>query len=195
MSKKIQLAIFASGSGTNAENICNFFTNKRESKIVISELFCNKSDAFVLERARKLGLKSTVFTKEDFKNPDFVKKMQDIDYIVLAGFLWLIPPYLIQAFPNRIINMHPSLLPKFGGKGMYGDHVHRAVIEARETESGITIHLVNEEYDKGKILFQAKCDVTPRDTPESLAQKIHALEYLHVPEVIENYIESNRGLK
>ena len=121
----------------------------------------------------------------------FLSTLKDTDYLILAGFLWLIPAYMVKAFPDRIINIHPALLPKFGGKGMYGNNVHKAVIDSKENESGITIHLVNEEYDKGKILFQAKCKVEDEDTPETVAKKIHSLEYEHFPRVIEDYIKSH----
>ncbi len=185
---QINLAIFASGSGTNAENIANYFGNRHQVKI--SKILTNRPDAFVLERAKKLEITSEVFSKEEFRDPSFLSKLDGIDYVILAGFLWLIPDYLIEAFPEKIINIHPALLPKFGGKGMYGYHVHEAVIEASEKESGITIHLVNEEYDKGEILFQAKCPVEENDTADSLATRIHELEYEHFPRVIEKYILS-----
>ena len=183
---KYHLVIFASGSGSNAENIATYFQNHEE--LQVTEVFSNKKKAFVHERARKLGIPSRTFSKEAFNDPQFVEKLQKFDYIILAGFLWLIPKCLIEAFPGKIINIHPALLPKYGGKGMFGHHVHRAVIEAGEGESGITIHLVNEEYDKGQILFQAKCDIGKEDTPETLAQKVHQLEYQHFPRVIEEYI-------
>ena len=186
MSEPINVVIFASGSGTNAENIANYFGN--HPKIRICEILSNKKEAFVLQRAQKLGISAKTFTREQFKQDTFLQTMEQVDYIILAGFLWLIPEYLIQHFPDRIINIHPSLLPKFGGKGMFGSHVHEAVIEAGEKESGITIHLVNEEYDKGRVLFQAKCDVDSGETPDTLAAKIHALEYNHFPRVIEDYI-------
>lgn len=186
MSKRINLAIFASGSGTNAENIAKYFEG--HEIIQVKEIFSNKKDAGVFARAEKLGIPSSTFSKEQFQDSSFIKQLEDIDYIILAGFLWLVPAYLIKAFPNKIINIHPALLPKFGGKGMYGDRVHAAVIEEREKESGITIHLVNEEYDKGETLFHAKCNVSESDTPDSLAQKIHALEYEHFPKVIEDFI-------
>lgn len=184
----MKLAIFASGSGTNAENIVKYFQN--DERVKISRIFTNRPDAFVLERAKSLEIPASVFSREEFRNPAFLEKLKNIDYIILAGFLWLIPEYLIEAFPNKILNIHPALLPKFGGKGMYGDKVHEAVISSAESESGITIHLVNEEYDKGKILFQAKCDIETNDTPESLASKIHELEYAHFPRIIEEYILS-----
>lgn len=188
MSENINLAIFASGSGTNAENIINYFEN--HERIQVKEILSNKKDAFVHQRADNLNIPSSTFNKEQFQDASFIKRLEDIDYIILAGFLWLIPKFLIKAYPNKIINIHPALLPKFGGKGMYGDHVHNAVIEAGEKESGITIHLVNEEYDMGEILFQTKCALTKTETADSLAQKIHALEYEHFPRVIEEYIMS-----
>ncbi|MEO9872434.1 phosphoribosylglycinamide formyltransferase [Ekhidna sp.] len=189
MDKKINLAIFASGSGSNAENIAKYFA--KHPNIQVNEILSNKLDAFVHERAKKLAIPSFTFSKEEFRDSSFLKRLEGIDYIILAGFLWLIPDYLVRAFSNRIINIHPALLPKFGGKGMYGSQVHKAVIESYEAESGITIHLVNEEYDKGEVLFQAKCKVEPKDTPDSLAQKIHALEYEHFPRVIGEYIKAH----
>ncbi|MBC6401090.1 MAG: phosphoribosylglycinamide formyltransferase [Ekhidna sp.] len=189
MTKKIRITIFASGSGTNAENIIKYFDSN--DKVNIDDILSNKEDAYIHERAKNLGVRSRSFSKEAFKKSSFVEKLQKTDYIILAGFLWLIPKYLIQAFPNRIINIHPALLPKYGGKGMYGKHVHKAVIDAGEEESGITVHLVNEEYDKGEVLFQAKCNVEKEDTPDTLAQKIHQLEYKHFPKVIERYVMEN----
>lgn len=189
--KEINLAILASGSGTNAENIINYFSE--HPRIQVKEVLSNKVDAYVHERAKKQGVPSHTFSKAEFNDTSFIKRLVDIDYIILAGFLWLIPEYLIKAFPNRIINIHPALLPKYGGKGMYGSKVHETIVGNHEKESGITIHLVNKEYDKGQILFQAKCEVTDADTAESLAEKIHKLEYEHFPSVIENYIQSNKA--
>jgi len=185
----IKIAIFASGSGSNAENITNYFN--KNNTVEISLILTNNSDAFVLERAKKLGIKSQVFNKQAFSKTDDILNVlikNNINLIVLAGFLLKIPENLTKAFPDKIINIHPALLPKFGGKGMYGDNVHKAVIEAQETESGITIHYVNENYDEGKIIFQAKCPVLPTDTHEDVANKIHALEYEHFPRVIESVI-------
>jgi len=180
------IAIFASGSGTNAENIAKYFQN--DENIEISLILSNKKQALVLEKAKKLNIKSIYFSKEDFKNStkilDFLKN-ENIDFIVLAGFLLLIPKYLIQAYPNKIINIHPALLPKYGGKGMYGSNVHKAIIENNETESGISIHYVNEKYDEGNIIFQAKCTVEKNDTHETLAEKIHKLEHKHFPLIIK----------
>ncbi len=186
----INIAIFASGSGTNAEKIMEHFASN--SAIKISGVFSNKPDAFVLERASKFGVPSFTFDKKEFKEPAFAAwlKSMKIDFIVLAGFLWKIPENLIKSYPDKILNIHPALLPKFGGKGMYGQHVHQAVINAQESESGITIHLVNEQYDEGEILFQSSCPVTPKESPETLAQKIHHLEHEHFPKVIEEYVLS-----
>lgn len=185
-----KIAIFASGSGSNAENIANYFSNN--DNVEISLILTNKSDAFVLERAKKLGVKSVVFSKLEFIETDrivTVLKESNVDLVVLAGFLLKIPENLIKAFPNKIVNIHPALLPKYGGKGMYGDKVHQSVVGANETESGITIHYVNEHYDEGKIIFQAKCVVEASDTFEEVASKIHSLEYKHFPEVIERVLK------
>lgn len=178
------VALFASGSGTNAENIVRTFRSMNYP--IEFHILSNRKDAKVLARARKLNVPSLVF--DDLKNPEGKLKayldQAQIDFIVLAGFLKKIPPYLVEAYPNKIINIHPALLPKFGGKGMYGSYVHEAVIQAKEIESGITIHYVNEYYDEGNIIFQARCPVTEVDTPETLAQKIHQLEYEHFPKVL-----------
>ena len=182
-----KIAVLASGSGTNAENLVRFFNLHSEAEV--SFIFSNKKDAYVHTRAANLGVKSEFFTKEDFKSEDFLHKFKDIDLIVLAGFLWLIPKYLIRSFPNRIINIHPALLPSYGGKGMYGMNVHKAVIDNKEKESGISIHYVNEKYDDGNIIFQAKCSVEPHDTPESLADKIHELEQEYFPGVVKEVLE------
>jgi phosphoribosylglycinamide formyltransferase-1 len=184
MDKKI--AIFASGSGTNAENIVNKLG--RTSFFSFPIIISNKNDAFIHKRAKKLNIPSTTFSNEEFKSGEKVLellKQHKIDYIVLAGFLLKIPAILIENFPNRIINIHPALLPKYGGKGMYGENVHKAVCEAKETESGITIHYVNSNYDEGEIIFQAKCSISPSDTYKDVAEKIHLLEYEHFPKVIE----------
>ncbi|MEP1034036.1 phosphoribosylglycinamide formyltransferase [Ekhidna sp.] len=188
MNKNINLAILASGSGSNAENIAKYF--ETHPHIQVKEILSNKANAFVHERAKQLDIPSFTFSKNEFQDTSFIKRLEDIDYIILAGFLWLIPKYLVKAFPNRIINIHPALLPNFGGKGMYGENVHKAVIESGIKESGITIHLVNEEYDKGEVLHQAKCEIIGDDTAESLVKKIHVLEFEHFPRVIEEYIQS-----
>ena len=191
--KKRNIAVFASGSGTNAQRITEYFSDHPE--ISVSMILSNKPDAYVLVRAKKLMIPSVVFDRHTFYETSEISgllKKNKIDLIVLAGFLWLIPEDLIQAFRGRIINIHPALLPKYGGKGMYGSRVHEAVIQSRDKESGITIHFVNEKYDEGNIIFQAKCEVLPDDTPDTLAQRIHQLEYKHYPEVIEKVI---KGLK
>ncbi|MFN3403404.1 MAG: phosphoribosylglycinamide formyltransferase [Cytophagaceae bacterium] len=185
------IAIFASGSGSNAQNIIEYF--KDHSDIHVSVLMSNKKDALALERARKLGVPTDTFDREQFYNSDEVLnklKVLQVDWIVLAGFLWLMPANLVKAFPNTIINIHPALLPKFGGKGMYGMHVHNAVFEAGEPESGISIHYVNENYDEGTLIFQAKCLVENGDTPETIAKKVQALEHEHFPKVVEELIKN-----
>jgi len=184
------IAIFASGSGTNAENLISFFRTSPvgEVRIVLS----NRPEAGVLERAQSLDVETFVFSREQFYNTEDVLGIlleRNIDFIVLAGFLWLVPDYLLLAFENKIVNIHPALLPKFGGKGMYGSHVHRAVIEAGEAESGISIHYVNSRYDEGDIIFQARCGVDAHDTPESLAVKVHELEYKYFPSVVEDLLK------
>ncbi len=186
------IAIFASGSGTNAENIIQYFENKTDKKHKVNLILSNKAQAQVHERAKKLNVKSISFNKDDFYKSDNVieiLKEHNIDFIVLAGFLWLVPQNLVKLYKNKIVNIHPALLPKYGGKGMYGDFVHEAVVEAKEKESGITIHWVNEKYDEGDVIYQAKCEVTPKDTPSSLANKIHQLEYEHFPPVIAQVLD------
>lgn len=181
-----KIAVFASGSGSNAENIVRYFHD--DPNVNIDVIVSNRIDAFVHERAKNLGVESVTFSKDDICNThkvvDYLRD-RGIDFIVLAGFLLKIPQNLLDAYPNRIINIHPALLPKYGGKGMYGDNVHKAVVAAGEKESGITIHYVNENYDEGNIIFQAKCTVSPSDTYEDVAKKVHELEYIHFPEVIE----------
>jgi phosphoribosylglycinamide formyltransferase-1 len=181
------IALFASGNGTNVQRIAEYFSDNEN--VCIKLIVCNNANAYVLERAEKLGIKSCLINKkETFYNSNSVLEIlqqNSIDFIVLAGFLWLIPDAVIAEFPNKIINIHPALLPKYGGKGMYGMHVHEAVVANKERESGITIHYVNRHYDEGEIIFQAKCPLSPEDTPENLAQKIHALEYEYFPKVVE----------
>ncbi|RLD47652.1 MAG: phosphoribosylglycinamide formyltransferase [Bacteroidetes bacterium] len=183
------IAIFASGSGTNAENIINYFKNNK--KINISLIVTNNNGAFVISRAKKFNIPYFVFSKSDFASDKVIKKLHEfnINFIVLAGFLLLIPENIINNFKNRIINIHPALLPKYGGKGMYGMNVHNSVIKNNEKESGITIHYVNKSYDEGDIIFQAKCQISPKDSPEDLAIKVHELEYLHFPKIIEQIIK------
>ncbi len=153
-------------------------------------MLANKPDAYVLERAANLHIPARVFNREEFTSPEFSQRLlkEGITHVVLAGFLWLAPQHLVAAFPNRIVNIHPALLPKFGGKGMYGSKVHEAVVTSGEKETGITIHLVNEEYDKGVPLLQVSCPVTTEDTADMVAAKVHELEYQHFPRTIENWI-------
>jgi phosphoribosylglycinamide formyltransferase-1 len=188
------IAIFASGSGTNAQNIIEYFKKKDNIKIVL--ILSNKKNAFVLERAKTFNIPFIIFDRKQFYESEHIVDLlleKHIDLIVLAGFMWLIPNNLIQAFPDRIINIHPALLPKYGGKGMYGINVHRAVIKNNEKESGISIHLVNEKYDEGKIIFQAKCNVDISDTPEKLAKRIHLLEHEHFPKIIEKLLLADKN--
>lgn len=186
----MNVAIFASGNGTNAQRIIEYFSSDQQIKIVL--VLSNKKDAFVLQRAQHLSVPTFCFTGYELKNTSIVldKLIEfNIDFIVLAGFMIMIPESLIKLFPDKIINIHPALLPKYGGKGMFGDKVHHAVIEAKEKESGISIHYVNEKYDEGTIIFQGKCEVTPNDTPETLAARIHGLEHKYYPEIIEKVIK------
>ncbi|MEY5047608.1 MAG: hypothetical protein RLZZ175_967 [Bacteroidota bacterium] len=185
MSSKVRIAFFASGSGSNVENIFTKLSN--ETAIEFVKIYCNKPDAFVLQRAEKLQIPARVFTKQEFSLSDII--LQDlldekIDLVILAGFLWMIPASLVKAFPNKIINIHPALLPKFGGKGMYGMHVHEQVVATKETETGITIHYVNEHYDDGPAILQAKVPVLPTDSPDDVANKVHQLEYEYFPKAI-----------
>lgn len=189
------IAIFASGNGSNAEALIKYFNNKATAKVKL--IVCNKKDAFVLERAKNLNVDSYIMPKELLcaENPaELINLLQlhNINYIVLAGYLLKIPNTLINKYTRRIINIHPSLLPKFGGKGMYGMNIHRAVVEAKEETTGITIHLIDEVYDNGEILFQTSCDVFPEDTAEDVAKKIGLLEQTHFPKIVEDYILSNK---
>ena len=184
------IAIFASGSGTNAQNITDYF--KTDKSIKVSLILTNNPDALVLERAAKLGIPSMVFTRKDFYESDSVlntMREYKITFIVLAGFLWMIPNNLLKAFPRRIINIHPALLPKYGGKGMYGDKVHQAVIRSGDKKTGISIHYVNDHYDEGEIIFQDSFEIQADDTAESIANKVHAMEYKYFPKVIEEIIQ------
>ena len=183
--KMKKIAIFASGSGSNAENIVEYF--KESTDVSVSLIVCNKADAFVLERAKRLGIPSKVVTGKEMREQDTVMALMNeygIDFIVLAGYLLLIPKYLVDAYPNAIVNIHPALIPLHCGKGMYGDRVHEDVIASGDTQSGITIHYVNEFFDNGDIIFQATCPVEPGDTAHDVATKVHALEYAHFPRVI-----------
>ncbi len=184
-----RIVLFASGSGTNAQRIIEYFKDNLDIEVVL--VLSNKHKAQVLERATKLKVSAFSFNRTAFYDTSQVLDLLNLnkpDLIVLAGFLWLMPESIIKAFSGKIINIHPALLPAYGGKGMYGSHVHEAVVSAGETESGITIHQVTEEYDKGSILFQAKTQLSPEETPESLAVKIHELEYEHFPQIIEKFL-------
>jgi phosphoribosylglycinamide formyltransferase-1 len=183
------IAIFASGSGTNAENIIRYFSNNKSA--IVSLVLSNRREAYVLKRAASLNVRSVFFDRKDLYEKDKVSRylsMYKIDFIVLAGFLWLIPESILNIYEKRIINIHPALLPKYGGKGMYGEKVHETVIAKHDKESGITIHYVNNQYDEGDIIFQTRCKVAPEDTPDTLAAKVHALEYKHFPVVIEELV-------
>jgi phosphoribosylglycinamide formyltransferase-1 len=182
-----KVVIFASGSGTNAENIIKYFSNSDKARVTL--ILSNSSEAYVIKRAEALRVPTIVFDRNDFYNSGKVFDIlisKGADLIVLAGFLWLVPSAIINHFRGRIINIHPALLPAYGGKGMYGNRVHKAVIEAGETESGITIHHVNDHYDEGDIIFQSRCSVLNNDTPDTLAARIHALEHKYFPEIIES---------
>lgn len=188
---KKNIAILASGSGTNAENIIRYF--EKDDSIRVELVISNKQDAYVLQRASSLGVSCAVFSKEHWADGQAILDLlteHAIDFIVLAGFLLRVPDVLLHVYPNKIINIHPALLPKFGGKGMYGDRVHEAVVAAGETESGITIHYINERYDEGDIVFQKSCPVLPADAPADVAAKVHALEYQYFPMVIRQLISA-----
>ena len=185
-----KLAIFASGSGSNAENICNYFAESSDIEVVL--ICTNKRDAFIVKRAKKLNIPVYLFTKYELNNfVDLHKKLQSIgvDIVILAGFLLKLPDIMVDSYPNLIINIHPSLLPKYGGKGMYGNNIHKAVIENKETESGISIHFVNQNYDEGKIILQEKCVISSNETVETLIQKIHKLEHNYFPAAIQETIK------
>ncbi len=183
-----RIVIFASGSGSNAENIIKFFMHTRTAKV--THVLCNNKGAKVFERCSSLNTKCLHFNKNDFETSDTVLNIlkNEADFIILAGFLWRIPQKIIAAFPDKIINIHPALLPKYGGKGMYGMHVHQAVKKNNEKETGITIHYVNENYDEGAVIFQAKTALNSQDTEETIAKKIHLLEQRYFPKVIEEVI-------
>lgn len=186
-----KIAVLVSGSGSNAENLVKYFRKGDLARVTV--ILSNKKDAFALERAHRLGVPSLYFDRNDFYNsPKILEtlKEQEIDCIVLAGFLWLVPNDIIEYFSGRIVNIHPALLPKYGGKGMFGMKVHAAVVENREPETGITIHYVNSNYDEGSIIFQAKAEVLSTDSPEMVAEKVHALEYEHFPRIVEKIVES-----
>ena len=185
------LVIFASGSGTNAERIITYFAQRED--IVVRLVFSNRADAFVLKRAARLNVPCEVFGRADFyDSPRIMQRLQELetDWIILAGFLWKVPDAIVQAYAGRIINIHPALLPAYGGRGMYGHHVHQAVIDHHEKESGITVHYVDDQYDHGRIIMQARCPVYETDTPDTLAARIHHLEYAYFPVAIAQAIES-----
>ncbi len=192
--KKVRLAIFASGSGSNAEAICRYFINHPSIEVLL--ILSNNTHAAVLAKANQFSIEARTFNKEEFKESGNVLSWlheKEITHLVLAGFLWLIPTYLIQAFPTAIINIHPALLPKYGGKGMYGIKVHEAVKAAGEKETGITIHEVNEHFDEGQHLFQSSCSVDSADSPETIAKKVLELEHKYYPEIIERWALANKN--
>ncbi len=183
------IALFSSGNGTNAENIAKYFD--KSSKIKVAVIVSNKQNAFVHQRAKALNIPSYTFSMNEMIEGERLLQLlaeYNVQYIILAGFLLKIPSSLLNKFPNRIINIHPALLPKYGGKGMYGDNVHKKVVEMGDTQSGITIHYVNEKYDDGEIIFQEACNILPEDNYNDVAQKVHKLEYAHFPRIIEKVI-------
>jgi len=187
-----RLVIFASGSGTNAENLIRFFQD--HNNVSVDLVLSNNPHAKVLERAKNLNVSALYFNRQAFYHDDIVGRLlKDInpDLIILAGFLWKFPESILNLFPNKVINIHPALLPKYGGKGMYGMHVHNSIVENKETETGITIHYVNENYDEGATIFQAKCNVLPTDSAEDVAAKIHELEMEHFPKVVNSLLFPN----
>ena len=187
-----RIVIFASGSGTNAENIIEFFQNRKHASVI--QVLTNNPRAKVLDRAKNQGVSALSFNKIAFtKTEDVlnVLKSSKPDLIILAGFLWKFPETILKVFPNKVINVHPALLPKYGGKGMYGMHVHEAIVNNNETETGITIHYVNEYYDEGSIIFQVSCELSAADTPEDIALKIRGLEHTNYSKIVEELIEKN----
>lgn len=190
MSKKIRLAILGSGNGTNAQQISEYFAGSMDVEVAC--IIYNVRDAYIAQRAKNLGIEARYFGRADFYSNGAVLqylKEKEIDWVILAGFLWLVPEDMLKAYPQHIINIHPALLPSYGGKGMYGHHVHEAVVANHEKESGITIHIVDEHYDRGTTLFQARCAVDPDETADTLAAKIHLLEKEHFPRVIEETVK------
>ncbi|MDB5141936.1 MAG: purN [Mucilaginibacter sp.] len=191
---KKRIAIFASGSGSNAQKIMEHFKRSSEAEVVL--ILTNNPQAYVLQRADNFEIPSHIFNRDEFYQTDAVIKLLknlQVDLIVLAGFLWLVPPTLLKAFPNKIINLHPALLPKFGGKGMYGDHVHQAVLDANEDESGITIHFVDEKFDEGEVLHQSRFKIEPGDNLEMIKFKGQQLEHHHFPRVIESLLKKMKS--
>lgn len=185
------IVLFASGSGSNAVNIHQYF--QASTHVRVAAIFCNNPKAGVIDRAKENRIPIELFSKIDFSDPKFLDTLNAYspDLIVLAGFLLQVPSYLVASFPNKIINIHPALLPKYGGKGMYSMHVHRAVFKAKEPESGITIHFVNEHYDEGAIIFQVQTNISNCDSPEAIAAEIQVLEHLHFAAVIEKILIAN----
>ena len=183
-----RISVFVSGNGTNLQRIAEYFKDNKNVEIV--NVVCNNPNAYAIERAKNLGIPLRMITKMEFNSPEFTEEMKDLhlDLIVLAGFLWKIPSSLIQAYPKKIVNIHPALLPKYGGKGFYGEHVHEAVVAAKEAQSGITVHYVNEVYDSGEIILQARVSLDEKETPDSLAAKIHQLEQAYFPVAIEQVL-------
>ncbi|BDU24266.1 phosphoribosylglycinamide formyltransferase [Flavobacterium sp. GSB-24] len=188
-----KIIVFASGSGTNAENIIKYFSNSEIAKVV--SVFTNNASAKVIDRAKNHQIPVEIFAKNELLERNVLQKIQKIDpdLIVLAGFLLKFPENIIEQYPNKIINIHPALLPKYGGKGMYGMHIHRAIVNNKEKETGISIHYVNENYDEGGIIFQANISLTDEDTPETVAEKIHELEQTHFPEIIHKILEDSNS--
>lgn len=188
-SQKKKLVIFASGSGTNAENIIKHFQGSQTAEV--KAVFSNNRSAGALKRAHKLQVKAIHFDREAlYETNEVLNLLKDLkpDLIILAGFLWIFPSRILRKFPNKVINLHPALLPKYGGKGMYGMNVHRAVVEKKELETGISIHFVNDKYDEGELIFQTRIPVDPLDSAQDVAEKIHQLEYEHFPKVIEKLL-------
>ena len=185
-----RLSIFVSGNGTNLQRIAEYFADNKD--VEIANVVCNNPKAYSIERAKNLGISLRMITKEEFRSEAFVKELQSlhVDLIVLAGFLWKLPENLVKAFPQKIVNIHPALLPKYGGKGFYGEHVHEAVVAAKEAQSGITVHYVNELYDSGEIILQARVSLDEKETPDSLAAKIHQLEQAYFPIAIEQVLKA-----
>lgn len=190
MPERLRIAILASGSGTNAQRLITHFQGRTDAEVVL--VGCDDPRAGVIQRAWDLQVPCYLFSGTQLRDGTVLRELQhlQVGLVLLAGFLRLIPATMVQAFPKRIINIHPALLPKYGGKGMYGHHVHAAVIAAGESESGITIHYVNERYDEGEHLFQVKCPVLPNDTPDTLAARVHALEHEHYPQVVEQLVRA-----
>ena len=184
-----RISVFVSGNGTNLQRIAEYF--KEHGGVEIANVVCNNPKAYAIERAKNLGIPLRMINKQEFNSPEFTEEMRslNLDLIVLAGFLWKIPSSLIQAYPKQIVNIHPALLPKYGGKGFYGEHVHEAVVAAKEAFSGITVHYVNEIYDSGEIILQAQVALDPDETPDSLAAKIHVLEQENYPKTIEKLLK------